>query len=171
MPFYILVHLIVCSILQIRLPDSQQQKTAQEDMKPEQLDKLMKLEGWPNDLPCILRYIALCKAFANLEALPKTVEPTHISGYQYPTQFSLQPPLNTLEAQQMGMHTLRIPSFLEVNPMPFRPQTSTHRSAHVPPASWGWPASHCLRWHQPPLGMASRPPHSPRGWLPPLFFY
>lgn len=49
-PFYILVHLIVCSILQIRLTESQQQKMAQEDMKPEQLDKLIKLEGWRKEV-------------------------------------------------------------------------------------------------------------------------
>ena len=49
-PFYILVHLIVCSILQIRLSEAQQQKTTQEDMKPEQLDKLIKLEGWRKEL-------------------------------------------------------------------------------------------------------------------------
>ncbi|XP_059433766.1 partner of Y14 and mago [Corylus avellana] len=34
----------------IRLSEAQQQKTTQEDMKPEQLDKLMKLEGWHKEL-------------------------------------------------------------------------------------------------------------------------
>ncbi|KAE8009090.1 hypothetical protein FH972_005544 [Carpinus fangiana] len=34
----------------IRLSEAQQQKTTQEDMKPEQLDKLIKLEGWHKEL-------------------------------------------------------------------------------------------------------------------------
>jgi len=34
----------------IRLTETQQQKMAQEDMKPEQLDKLIKLEGWRKEV-------------------------------------------------------------------------------------------------------------------------
>ncbi|KAH7518776.1 partner of Y14 and mago [Ziziphus jujuba] len=34
----------------IRLAEAQKQKTPQHDMKPEQLDKLTKLEGWRNEL-------------------------------------------------------------------------------------------------------------------------
>lgn len=45
-----LFNLYVCSILQIRLTEAQLQKTTQEDMKPEQLEKLTKLEGWHKEL-------------------------------------------------------------------------------------------------------------------------
>jgi partner of Y14 and mago protein len=45
-----LSHLIVCSILQIRLTEAQLQKTAKEEMKPEQLEKLTKLEGLHKEL-------------------------------------------------------------------------------------------------------------------------
>ncbi|KAI3448311.1 hypothetical protein Pfo_004976 [Paulownia fortunei] len=34
----------------IRLTEAQQQKTAEKDMKPEQLEKVAKLEGWLNEL-------------------------------------------------------------------------------------------------------------------------
>jgi partner of Y14 and mago protein len=37
-------------LLQIRLAEAQQQKTHQQDSKPEQLDKLTKLEGWRKEL-------------------------------------------------------------------------------------------------------------------------
>lgn len=36
--------------MQIRLVEAQQQKTPQQDMKPEQLEKLAKLEGWREEL-------------------------------------------------------------------------------------------------------------------------
>lgn len=45
-----LFNLYVCSILQIRLTEAQLQKTTQEDMKPEQLEKWTKLEGWHKEL-------------------------------------------------------------------------------------------------------------------------
>lgn len=45
-----LFNLYICSILQIRLTEAQLQKTAQEDMKPEQLEKWTKLEGWHKEL-------------------------------------------------------------------------------------------------------------------------
>lgn len=35
---------------QIRLTEAQKQKTVQEEMKPEQLDKLAKLEDWRKEL-------------------------------------------------------------------------------------------------------------------------
>lgn len=35
---------------QIRLTEAQQQKTDIKDMKPEQLEKVAKLEGWHNEL-------------------------------------------------------------------------------------------------------------------------
>lgn len=38
------------SLLQIRLAEAQQQKTQQKDSKPEQLEKLTKLEGWRQEL-------------------------------------------------------------------------------------------------------------------------
>lgn len=36
--------------MQIRLTESLQQKTAEQDLKPEQLDKLAKLEDWRKEL-------------------------------------------------------------------------------------------------------------------------
>lgn len=36
--------------LQIRLAEAQQQKAGQQELKPEQLEKLSKLEGWHNEL-------------------------------------------------------------------------------------------------------------------------
>lgn len=45
-----LFNLYVYSILQIRLTEAQLQKTTQEDMKPEQLEKWTKLEGWHKEL-------------------------------------------------------------------------------------------------------------------------
>ena len=36
--------------MQIRLTESLQQNTAKQDMKPEQLDKLAKLEDWRKEL-------------------------------------------------------------------------------------------------------------------------
>lgn len=45
-----LAHLNIGLHMQIRLTEAQQQKTPQQDMKPEQLEKLAKLEGWRQEL-------------------------------------------------------------------------------------------------------------------------
>jgi len=39
-----------CFWIQIRLAEAQQQKTMSQEMKPEQMEKLTKLEGWRQEL-------------------------------------------------------------------------------------------------------------------------
>ena len=45
-----LIYLKIGFHMQIRLAEAQQQKTPQQDMKPEQLEKFAKLEGWREEL-------------------------------------------------------------------------------------------------------------------------
>lgn len=44
------VHKLLVLLLQIRLTEAQQQKTQPQDMKPEQLDKMRKLDDWHKEL-------------------------------------------------------------------------------------------------------------------------
>jgi len=39
-----------CFQIQIRLAEAQQQKTMSQELKPEQMEKLTKLEGWRQEL-------------------------------------------------------------------------------------------------------------------------
>ncbi|THG03678.1 hypothetical protein TEA_027953 [Camellia sinensis var. sinensis] len=47
---FILIWCVAGRPFEIRLAEAQQQKTVEQDMKPEQLEKMAKLEGWRKEL-------------------------------------------------------------------------------------------------------------------------